>query len=148
MFTAPPGTILCATDFSFVELVNLAQSCLDRFGHSKMADIINAHVDPHRWFAGVRDGIINSDTEFTKDPEKVEEMNKLLEATVTKEARQHSKAANFNLEPCTGNRALHESSNCWKSLVDNQQPSLHSRKVQRLFPGMGSTPKRVEAAIT
>lgn len=91
------GMILCATDFSFVELVSLAESCVQRFGFSVMGDIINAGVDPHRWFAGVRAGIIPSDTEFTKDSRAVEEMNAFLEENITKEARQHSKAANFGL---------------------------------------------------
>lgn len=62
-----------------------------------MADIINAGVDPHRWFAGVRAGIISGDTGFTSDPEKVKEVDRFLKEHVTKEQRGHAKAANFGL---------------------------------------------------
>lgn len=92
-FRAPPGTVLCATDYSFVELVNLAESCIQRFGKSSMADVINAGVDPHRWFAGVRDGLITNDTSFINDPQKVAEMKAYLKEHITPEQRQHSKAA-------------------------------------------------------
>ena len=95
IFGPPEGAILCATDFSFVELVAISESCIHRFGYSVMGDIINAGVDPHRWFAGVRQGLITSDTEFTKDPEKVKEVNALLKEKITKQARQDPKAANF-----------------------------------------------------
>lgn len=60
-----------------------------------MADVINAGVDPHRWFAGVRDGLITNDTSFINAPKKVEEMKAYLKENITSEQRQHSKAANF-----------------------------------------------------
>lgn len=96
-YCADEGMILCATDFSFIELVSFAESCLQRFGFSVMADIINAGVDPHRWFAGIRDGLIDKDTSFLQHPEAVEELNKFLEEKVTKASRQKAKAANFGL---------------------------------------------------
>lgn len=89
--------LLCATDFSFVELVNLAESCIQRFGFSVMGDIINAGVDPHRWFAGVRKRIIDSKTDFTKDPKAVEEINAFLAENISKKERQDSKAAKLKL---------------------------------------------------
>jgi len=98
MFCPPPGAVLCATDFSFLELCAFAQACYTRFHHSVMRDIINAGVDPHRWFAGVRDGLIDSDTSFARDPEKVKAMSAFLAENVSKEARQHAKAANFGSE--------------------------------------------------
>lgn len=97
MYKAPDGAILCATDFSFVELVALSESCIRRFGHSTLGAIINAGVDPHRWFAGVRDGIITSDLSFTSDPDKIKEMNAYLKEHVSKEARQAAKAAKSEL---------------------------------------------------
>ena len=97
VYTTDPGYILCATDYSFLELVALAESCLTRFGESVMADIINAGVDPHRWFAGVRSKIIDSKTDFCKDPKAVEEMNEFLKANISKELRQTAKACNFGL---------------------------------------------------
>ena len=52
-----------------------------------MADVINAGVDPHRWFAGVRDGLITNDTSFINAPKKVEEMKAYLKENITSEQR-------------------------------------------------------------
>ena len=89
---------MCATDFSFAELVAFAESCIQRFGFSVMGDIINAGIDPHRWFAGVRKGLIDASTEFTKDPKACAEMEKFLEENITKAERQAAKAGNFGSE--------------------------------------------------
>ena len=45
MYKAYPGTVLCATDFSFVELCGFAQACYTRFGRV-MRTVINAGLDP------------------------------------------------------------------------------------------------------
>ena len=100
---------MCATDFSFAELVAFAESCIQRFGFSVMGDIINAGIDPHRWFAGVRKGLIDASTDFTKDSKACAEIDALLEEKVTKYERQCSKAANFKKSPerPAGNGRLH-----------------------------------------
>lgn len=95
MYVADPGMLLCATDFSFIELVCLSESCIQRFGFSVLGDIINAGVDPHGWFAGVRGGLISSSIDFTKDPKEVEAMSKFLSENISKSDRNNSKAANF-----------------------------------------------------
>ena len=92
MFAPPKGAILCATDFSYVELCGFAQSCIDRFGHSVMADVINAGIDPHRWFAGVMNKLITPDLSNKDDPEWVAKTNAFLEEHVTKKQRQDAKA--------------------------------------------------------
>ena len=97
VFRPPEGMILCATDFSFIELVCFAQSCYTRFGKSVMRDVINAGVDPHRWFAGVMHKLIPATTEELSKPEYVVELNAMLEREVTKKWRQDAKAANFGL---------------------------------------------------
>lgn len=79
-----------------------------------MRDVINAGVDPHRWFAGVRAGLITNDTEFTKDPERVREVNELLKEKVTKTERQHSKAAKPNW-PFRERSLSKKKVNCWKA---------------------------------
>ena len=109
VYVAPPGYVMCATDFSFAELVAFAESCIQRFGFSVMGDIINAGIDPHRWFAGVRKGLIDASTDFTKDPKACAEIEALLEEKVTKYERQCSKAANFKKSPerPAGNGRLH-----------------------------------------
>lgn len=44
---ARPGYALGATDFSMLELVSLAQLCVERLGLTTMADKINAGIDMH-----------------------------------------------------------------------------------------------------
>jgi hypothetical protein len=95
MFTAPEGAILCATDFSFIELCGFAQSCYSRFGSSVMRDVINAGLDPHRWFAAVMNGIIKPNLTEATNPEWVKKMNAFLKEKVSDGMRQHAKAANF-----------------------------------------------------
>lgn len=96
MFKAPDGMYIVSTDFNFIELVSFAQSCISRFGFSVMGDIINADVDPHYWFAGVKAGLVSGDVGFTKDPGEVERMREFLKENVTKQQRQDAKAANRN----------------------------------------------------
>ena len=95
IFTARNGRVLCATDFSFIELCGFAQSCYTRFGFSVMRDIINAGVDPHRWFAAVMYKRIKVDLGALKDPKKAEELNEYLKTIVTDEERGKAKMANF-----------------------------------------------------
>ena len=47
LYRPPGGHAFVDSDYSTVELVALAQVCLDLFGHSKMADAINAGQDLH-----------------------------------------------------------------------------------------------------
>lgn len=95
MFVAPKGAVLCATDFSFIELCGFAQTCYSRFGYSVLGEVINAGLDPHRWFAGVMNKIIEPDLTHAKDPAWVKQMNAFLKEHVSDAMRQHAKAANF-----------------------------------------------------
>ena len=74
-----------------------AQSCIDRFGKSVLGDVINAGIDPHRWFAGVMNKLITPDLSQKDDPEWVKNINAFLEEHVSKKQRQDAKAANFGL---------------------------------------------------
>lgn len=97
IFVPYDGTILCATDYNFIELVSFAQTCYSRFGFSVMRDIINAGIDPHRWFAGVMRKLITTDLKHKDDPVWVAELNKFLEENISDDLRQLSKCANFGL---------------------------------------------------
>lgn len=75
-FTARPGWVLCSVDFDFIELVSLAQKCLTLFGHSVLAEKINAGVDPHAFLgaqlcydfdAGFRDATLKAGLGGTQD---------------------------------------------------------------------------------
>lgn len=116
MYLADEGMLLCATDYSFIELVCLAESCIQRFGFSIMGDIINAGVDPHRWFAGVRSRLITGDTSFTKSPQEVLAVNAFLKEQVTSKQRQDAKAANFGLPGGMGSKLFY--CNCREQGID------------------------------
>lgn len=97
IFQPPEGAVLCATDFSFIELCAFAQTCYSRFGYSVMRDVINAGIDPHRWFSGVMNKVITPDLSKKDDPEWVAELNAFLKEKISSDARQLAKAANFGL---------------------------------------------------
>lgn len=46
-----PGFLMFSIDYSAMELGTLAQKCLDLFGFSVLADLINAGEDPHAYLA-------------------------------------------------------------------------------------------------
>lgn len=48
-YIASPGHVLCSVDYNFIELVSIAQKCLDVLGHSVLAEKINAGFDPHAY---------------------------------------------------------------------------------------------------
>ena len=48
-FEARPGFVLVSIDYNQMELGTAAQTCLDKFGYSVMADKINAGVDLHAY---------------------------------------------------------------------------------------------------
>lgn len=93
MFCPDDDMVLCATDFSFIELCAFAQVCYTRFGFSVMRDVINAGLDPHRWFGGVMEKVIEPDLSHKDDPKWVEEMKVFLKEHVSDETRQKAKAA-------------------------------------------------------
>tara|TARA_R110000868_G_scaffold371900_2_gene635673 strand:- start:4668 stop:6791 length:2124 start_codon:yes stop_codon:yes gene_type:complete len=87
MYRPPAGHAFVDADYSTVELVALAQVCLDLFGHSKMADAINAGQDLHLVTAANILGI---------SYEECVTRYKASDADV-KDKRQLSKALNFGL---------------------------------------------------
>jgi len=82
-FVPRPGYLYALCDYSFVELVTLAQTCLDMFGWSKLADAINAGLDPHLDMAASDLGIPYA-----------EALRRKADPDVT-EYRQRAKARNF-----------------------------------------------------
>lgn len=84
-FIPRPGNLMASIDYSYMELCTLAQKCIDLFGASKLADIINAGLDPHAWLGsqlcfqldadfkamvndGIRDGDIAASSGVADDP--------------------------------------------------------------------------------
>lgn len=52
-FVPREGHKYVVADYSTIELCTLAQTCISRYGRSKMAELINQGVDLHRWFASL-----------------------------------------------------------------------------------------------
>jgi len=77
IYIPTPGYLFYAADYSQLELCALAESCLIRFGFSKMAEVINNGLDVHKWFAAQVVG-------------KGHDID-----LVSKEERQMAKACNF-----------------------------------------------------
>lgn len=63
-----------------------------------MRDLINAGIDPHRWFAGVMEKIIDVDLKGKDDPKWVDELNAFLKANVDDKVRKKAKAAKLALQ--------------------------------------------------
>jgi len=77
------GMCFIASDYSSAELHTFAQVCLDLFGHSDLADVLNAGVDVHLRLAALTMGITYEEAYARrKDPD-------------VKGARQRVKPANF-----------------------------------------------------
>jgi DNA polymerase-1 len=60
-FVPRPGNVFYQADYSSFELCALAQRCLDLFGHSALADMLNAGIDPHSTFAAKLAGMAYAD---------------------------------------------------------------------------------------
>jgi hypothetical protein len=56
-FVARPGFLLLILDYRFIELRTLAAVCEARFGHSRLAEIIRAGIDPHVYTAAMLAGM-------------------------------------------------------------------------------------------
>ncbi len=80
-----PGFLFGSCDYSFIELVTLSQVCLSRYGFSRLADAINAGMDPHLDMAASLLGITYADAAGRKKEKAI------------KDARQLAKALNFGL---------------------------------------------------
>ena len=112
-----------------------------------MRDVINAGLDPHRWFAGVMNKIITADLSNKDDPEWVARTKAFLKENVPDNLRQYAKAAKLALHGVTHvekesellgvSTAVEESA---AKLVDGQ--TARHWKVQRLSrKGVGRKPE-------
>lgn len=95
LFVAPPGHALVAIDYSQLELCTLSQHALALYGGSRMAEIINAGLDVHKWFGARRTGLLKPANDYrVEEPGSFERVQQILEG-VTEEVRSDSKAGNF-----------------------------------------------------
>lgn len=90
------GFFYATADFSFAELCTLGQVCVDWFGESRLADVINEGKDPHKATGATILGI----SYFAFDARHKGG------APATKNARQLAKAANFGYPAGLGAQAF------------------------------------------
>lgn len=91
VITAGPGNLLFIIDYSALELCTLAAVCQQRYGFSKLGDVIKAGIDPHAYTAAMFAGV------------SLEEFEGLSER---KELRQKAKAINFGFPGGLGSKTL------------------------------------------
>lgn len=98
LYRPPAGHAFLDADYSTVELVALAQACLDLFGHSAMAEAINAGQDLHLVTAAQILGI-----DYTESVARYKAGDENVAST-----RQISKCANFGFPGGMGPEAFVE----------------------------------------
>jgi DNA polymerase I-like protein with 3'-5' exonuclease and polymerase domains len=86
-----PGYLFLIIDYAAIELRTLAAVCQQRYGFSKLADVIRAEIDPHSYTAAMFTGV--SLEQFQQLPNK-------------KQLRQQAKAVNFGIPGGLGAAAL------------------------------------------
>ena len=79
-FIPREGYVFVACDYSFQELCTLAQSCIQRFDHSRLADTINAGRDPHLYFASIYLGMTYEDAVAKRKTKRVKEARQMIKA--------------------------------------------------------------------
>jgi len=89
-----PGKVFAQADFSGLELHTLAQCCVTLFGQSKLAEVLNAGLDPHTAFAADILGISYEEAVARKKTSDESLEN----------ARQTAKVANFRISGRLGRR--------------------------------------------
>ena len=86
-FIPRQGKVFASIDYASLELATLAQVCLQLFGYSQLAELINGGTDPHLWFAAKLAGVSYTEAVALRDSGD----------TMIKERRQNAKIANFGL---------------------------------------------------
>ena len=97
-----PGFVFCSVDYEALELHTLAQACLQLVGHSKLAEALNAGIDPHLSLAceHLLEGVEYDEGKKIRKDEKHPRYKEVVHA------RNTAKAANFGLPGGLGIRTL------------------------------------------
>jgi hypothetical protein len=94
-FIPRPGMVWASVDYSFLELCTVAQACLELVGYSRLAEAINAGLDPHLDFGRklLTTNMIGMKG-VTPTYEEAVAMKKASDPLI-KKARQFAKVPNF-----------------------------------------------------
>jgi DNA polymerase I-like protein with 3'-5' exonuclease and polymerase domains len=126
MFVPRPGYKLVTVDYSFIELRTLASVCLARYGWSKLAETIQANIDPHVYTAALVQGM---------DVEKFKALKK-TDPDTYKANRQAAKAVNFGVPGGLGavKLAAYAKANYGVTLSPEEAKALKDKLVKEVYP--------------
>lgn len=121
MIVPSPGYLFLGIDYSFIELRTLATVCENRYGRSRLADVIREGVDPHSFTASMFEGVSIED--FAKLPNK-------------KQLRQRAKALNFGIPGGLGAASLvsYAATAYGVDLSMDQASSFRDRLISDVYP--------------
>jgi DNA polymerase-1 len=153
MVVPAAGHLLLAVDYSYIELRTLAAVCLDRFGYSQLAQVIQEGIDPHCYTASQFAGL--SLEEFFELPTQQQ-----------KDLRQKAKALNFGIPGLLGARSLvaYAKQSYGVTISEDEAEEFRRQHINEVYPELGdyleedlaanvaenlrTTPQRVLAAFT
>lgn len=121
MIVPTEGFVFLAIDYSFIELRTLATVCEQRYGASRLADVIREGVDPHSFTASMFEGI------------SIEDFGTLANK---KQLRQQAKALNFGIPGGLGAASLvaYAQSTYGVDLSFEQAQAFRERLIEEVYP--------------
>ena len=130
MHVPSPGSVFLVIDYSFIELVTLAATCLVRLGRSVLADAIRAGIDPHINTAALLNGM---------SLEQFAEL-KAADPDCAKDLRQKAKALNFGVPGGLGSAALREyaQANYKVEMTLDEAAAFRARLITDVYPEIGA----------
>jgi hypothetical protein len=129
-FVPSPGYVFLVVDYSFIELRTLAAVCEERYGSSKLADVIRAGIDPHCHTAAMFEGMTLDEFMKLKDSENAKEREQYTTL------RQRAKVLNFGIPGGLGARSLvaYAKSNYGVILTVEEAEEFRLRLIQQVYP--------------
>jgi hypothetical protein len=123
MIVAPKGLWLLQIDYSAIELRTLAQICLRRYGRSRLAELFQQGIDPHRYTAALLLGLTSE--QFNELPGKEQ-----------KQHRQRAKAINFGVPGGLGAASLvtYAKASYAVELTIEQAKEFRKRLITKVYP--------------
>jgi DNA polymerase I-like protein with 3'-5' exonuclease and polymerase domains len=155
-FLSSSGYLLLAVDYKFIELVTFAATAIQRYGWSKLADVIKQCIDPHEYTAALMLNLILGEFQRWKDNEEVigTKIEKGKEVAVHlkdryDESRQMVKPVNFGTIGGLGPASLvaYAHSTYKVELTLEEATAKRKKLINEIYPEMGMYLSEDGAAI-
>lgn len=124
MIVPSPGCYFLTIDYAAVELRTLAAVCENRFGSSRLADVIRDGTDPHSFTAAMFEGV------------SIEDFGQLANK---KQLRQRAKALNFGIPGGLGAKSLVEyaATTYGVDLMVEEAEAFRQKLITEVYPELG-----------